>query len=133
MFSSLLSHTFFADICAPGSFFGIPSWWQYLYPTYISQNGDTHVCEFNFQLVSGGKVDFTPIALIGLGILDILLRLAALVAVGYIIYAGIQYVTSQGEPDKTKRALGTLINAAVGLTITIVASAAVSYIGHTLG
>ena len=71
--------------------------------------------------------------LIGLAILDDLIRIAALVAVGFVIYGGIQYVTSQGSPDQTKQAQQTIINALIGLVLAILASSIVAFIGNRLG
>lgn len=131
MLATVLS-LFAAPSCAPKTFFGIPSWWQYLYPDYIKVS-KAGVCEFNFQLIQGGKLDPVAISLIGFGILDILLRLAGLVAVAFVVYGGIQYVLSQGEPEKTKHALGTIVNALIGMGITIIAVAVVSFVGHRIG
>jgi Type IV secretion system pilin len=113
---------YFGATCSH-SFFGIPPWYKYL--------------------IAAGKLDDTcrvtnlkipdDLSLVALGIVDILLRLAGLVAVGYVIYGGIQYVVSQGEPDRTKRAQGTIVNALIGLAITIVSVAIVSFIGNKVG
>ena len=76
------------------------------------------------HLASTGSLG-TDIGLVALGILDIVLRLAGFAASIYIIYGGIQYITSQGEADKTKHALQTIVNAFVGLVISIVAASVV--------
>lgn len=114
--------------CASPSFFGIPAWYKYV-PT-VDRGG---VCEVQVTFMKGDTLDLSVILLVGLGIIDILLRVGALVSVGFIIYAGVQYVTAQGEPDKAKRALGTIINSLVGLGITIAAAAIVSFIGNRIG
>lgn len=120
--------------CAPRSFFGIQSWDKYLHSAgYVSYNPNSKACEFNVQLLSGGKLDLTTVLLIGLGILDILLRLAAVVAVGFVVYGGVQYITSQGEPDRAKKALGTIINALVGLAIAVLSVSIVAFIGNRIG
>jgi hypothetical protein len=75
----------------------------------------------------------SPILLIVLAILDDLIRVAALIALGFIIFGGIRYVTSQGAPEDTKEARQTIINALIGLTIALVAVALVSFIGAKLG
>ena len=120
--------TQYAAACAKPSFFGIPPWYQY-FPV-VERGG---ICEVQISFTKNGAVDFSSILLVGLGLMDILLRAAALVAAGFIIYAGLQYVTAQGEPDKAKRALGTIINALVGLGITIGAAAIVSFVGNRIG
>jgi hypothetical protein len=61
-------------------------------------------------------------------LIEALLRIASLVAIGFVVFGGITYTTSQGAPDKTKAALSTIISALVGLTITIIASATVGFI-----
>ena len=131
----------FADTCAPKTFLGLPSWYEYLYKaqkiknvTVGAANGTTvHLCDYTGSFISNGTINFSDLGLIGLAILDIALRLAGVVAVGYIVYGSIQYIVSQGEPDKTKRALGTIMNAAIGLAIAIVGAATVSFIGTSLG
>ena len=54
----------------------------------------------------------------------------AAVAVIIIIVAGIQYMTSQGEPEKTKKAQATITYAVIGL---VIASAAAAIIGFVTG
>ncbi|HSX33046.1 MAG TPA: hypothetical protein VLF91_01790 [Candidatus Saccharimonadales bacterium] len=122
----------FAVGCGGHSFFLIPPWYEYL-NNHISINTYSHACELNVNFISGGKLDLSLLTLVFLAILDMLLRVAALVAVGFIIYAGFQYITAQGEPEKAKHALGTIINASIGLGITIVAAASVRFIGEALG
>ncbi|MEI9913692.1 MAG: hypothetical protein WDN66_01675 [Candidatus Saccharibacteria bacterium] len=61
-------------------------------------------------------------------VIEILLRLAALIAVGFIIYAGIQYSTSQGNPDTTRKALSALLSAVIGLLICVASAALVAFI-----
>lgn len=133
----------FAVQCAPRTFFGIQSWDKYLYSSsggttdYIRPSANGEFCEYAFSFFTGTgadrQLDLTVFSLIGLGVLDILLRLGAMVAVGFVVYGGIQYVLSQGEPDKAKKALGTIINALVGLAITILAASVVAFIGNRVG
>ncbi len=47
--------------------------------------------------------------------------LAGLIALGYLIYAGIKYVTSAGDPGKTEEAQKQIISAIIGLAIVILA------------
>jgi hypothetical protein len=61
-----------------------------------------------------------------------LLRVAGLAAIFFIIYAGIQYVTSQGNPDAAAKAKDTIINALIGLAVAVVAVGIVSFIGSKL-
>jgi len=118
----------FAATCNTATFFGIPSWSKYLVSAgRMSVNPDTGICEINGNFQWGGGGD---ILLILMGVLDILLRVAALVAIGFIIYGSIQYVASDGAPDRTKDAQSTIINALVGLVIALIATATVSFVGR---
>jgi hypothetical protein len=126
--TSFLSN--FAAACAQPSFFTLPTWYKYV-PLKNDAFGN---CKPDFRFRdAAGNLNLNDLLLVGMGIIDILLRLAALVAVGFIMYAGLQYITAQGEPDKAKKALGTIINAFVGLGITIVAAASVAFIALRVG
>ncbi len=114
----------FAAVCKTKLFGIFVPWYQYL-----TLNG---TCGFD----SGS---FTPLGahsgflLILMAIIDDLLRLAGIVAVGYIIYGGFRYTTSQGSPDQTAGAQKTIINAVIGLVLSIFAVTIVSFIGKRLG
>ncbi len=130
MFSIVQSlFTFAAGACTKPTFFGISTWYKY----FDIKPNRVGVCEVQVEFIKAGKLDPTAVTLLGLGVLDMLLRLAGLVAVGFVIYGGIQYVTSQGESDKTKRALNTIINSLVGLGITTIAAATVAFLGARIG
>ena len=119
---------FFADTCSVKTFFGIPPWYKYLVGSgRMASNKVTGACE----LV--GKLQWSDFSLIALALLDMALRVAGLVAIIFIIYGGFQYITSDGQPDKTKDAQTTIINALVGLGIALFATAMVSFIGNRLG
>jgi hypothetical protein len=103
------------------SFFGLPTWYKYL-PAGDFQN--CQIVNFNFP------GDFSYVAI---SAIDIALTIAGMVAVFYVIWGGIQYVVSQGEPDKTRGAKNTITNALVGLVIAGVAISLVSFLGSQLG
>jgi hypothetical protein len=108
--------TNFAAPCAGGSFLGFPKWYKYL----------------NSQTVAGGGcapnvTHLSDIWLIVAAFVEILLRIGGLLAIIFVIYGGIQYITSQGEPNKTNQARQTIINALVGLVISIGATTLVTF------
>ncbi len=124
MFAALYPRLYFAAaaICdkdkQASGFFGLPKWYKYL-PYDLSDV--THRCE----------IQVTSIAqywLIGFALIDILLRVAGLIAIGFVVWGGIQFVTSQGEPDKTAAARSTVINALIGLVIAVAAATIVTFI-----
>lgn len=122
MFTNLLS--LFAQTNCKGEFFGLKTWYHYL-----QTDGSCSIVNFQF-LPANGQSD---VLLILLALTDNLLRIAGLVAIGFIIYGGILYVTSQGSPDQTSKAQSTIQNALIGLVIAILAIAAVSFIGSRIG
>jgi hypothetical protein len=70
--------------------------------------------------------------LIVAAVIEIALRVAAIVAVVFVIYGGFSYVTSQGEPEATGRAKNTLVNALVGLAVSVMAAAIVAFIAKSI-
>lgn len=104
-----------------GSVLGMPTWYKYL-------PGTTDV---------GGKcrpyiensADTLPI---GIAVLEIMLRFAGILAAGFVTVGAFKYITSQGEPDAAKGAKSTIINAIIGLILTILATGIVSFIGNNI-
>lgn len=104
---------------------GFPTWYEYL------------PCD------STGKPSFNPdktgkffnpqgVLLIVMAIIDILMRLAGILAVVFVVVGGIKYTTSQGSPESVQNAKNTIIYAVVGLILTIVASGIVSFIARSI-
>lgn len=114
----------FAAACTPPSsgFFGIPTWYKYL-------PGEDVIDGISGQISCTPKLNsLSDVWLIGAAVIDILLRIAALMAIGYIVVAGINYIRSQGQPDQTAKAQRTLVNAVVGLVIAIIATVMVNFV-----
>ena len=113
---------YFAVACN-GDFFGLVPWYKYL-PT------DPTSCRINLDLAGGG---LPKLWLIGVAVLEDLLRIAGIVAVFFVIYGGIKYLNSWGAPENTKAARDTILNALIGLGIAVIGAAAVGFIGGKLG
>lgn len=108
--------------------FGMPSWYKYLDgmqttpdDSIVGSGGGGSVCTPQITALS-------DVLLIGASVLEMLIRLAAMVAIVMIIWGGIKYVTSQGEPDKTEQARGTIINGVVGMIIAVAATATINFV-----
>ncbi len=119
MLGALLSH--FAASCGGGNFLFFPKWYEYL-PGTTDSSG----------LCSPQISSLNDVWLIVAAIIEILLRVAALVAVIFVIYGAVSYTISQGEPDKTSRAKSTIINALVGLAIAVTSAAIVAFIAKSI-
>lgn len=122
MLSSLLTVlTTFAAPCKPKGIQIFPTWYQYL-EGKIDSTGRCSP-QFAFPDDSGAIL---------LALVDIMLRVGAIIAVGYVIYGGVQYIISQGEPDKTTNARKTIQNALIGLVIASLATVIVTLVGRQL-
>lgn len=111
--------TTFAAKC-DSSFTLLPSWHEYL-----PKDGSCQIDYSSFNFPD----DIAPIAL---AIVEILLRIGTFAAIGFVIYGGFLYLTTQGEPDKAASARKTIINSIIGLVITLLATGIVSFIGGRL-
>lgn len=106
------------------SFLGLPRWYKYLTGVvYIDEATGTKQC----QPKMNGLVDIWKVVA---AVVEILLRIASLLAVVFVMWGGVTYVTSQGQPDKTKQAQSTVINALIGLGISVAATAFVTFIAR---
>ena len=120
----------FAYGCTERTFFSIPTWYKYLQHEFDPVTG---LCNVEFSLMRDGVFNGEGIALLLLGIIDILVRIAALIAVGFVIYGGFKYITSQGSPEATAAALSTILHALIGLGVAVFATAIVFFVGTSLG
>jgi hypothetical protein len=109
------------DLSNSNFFFVLPPWWEFL-------NGkidELNVCKPAFT--------FPHVVLpIGLAIIDMLTRVAGLIAIVYVIYGGVNYITSSGNAEKTAAARAKIFNALIGLAVVFAAAATVAFIGNTL-
>jgi len=114
----------FAATCDGGTFLGFPKWYKYLDGQMVDSTTGPAGAKVCSPMIGG----LTDIWLIVAAVIEMLLRLGALFAIAVIIYGSVQFITSQGEPSKTQAARSTIINALIGLVITISAATAVSFI-----
>ncbi len=119
-FSSIsLAETETAKACKKDrSFFNIPTWYQYL--------------DFDKDCNVKTKDQENIPAKIILGIIDIALYLAGLIAVVMIIWGGFQFIFANGEPGSIANARKTILNAVIGLIIAILASQIVRFVAFLL-
>lgn len=92
----------------------------------IFQNISDTLNEFNqgAQLPTGPS-DFADVII---SIINIILGLLALFFIIMILYGGFTYMTAGGAPDKAKKALGIIRDAAIGVGIIFISGAIVNYV-----
>ncbi|PIZ61586.1 hypothetical protein COY17_04145 [Candidatus Saccharibacteria bacterium CG_4_10_14_0_2_um_filter_52_9] len=113
-------------------FLSLKPWYAYINDKYDAATETGHFigCDIKqFTLLP----PHSDVPLVLLAVVDDLLRIAGLVAVGFVIVGAIKYITSQGQPEDTANAQSTIINALLGLVVSIVAVAFVSFLGSKLG
>lgn len=102
--------------CAPGegiTITEIPTWYKYL-------NCDAN----NTPLFENINDVWSILA----AVVEIVLFVAGVAAVVFMIIGAIRYITSQGQPEQTKRARQSLIYAVVGLVVSIIGRAVIQLI-----
>lgn len=104
-------------------FLGFPAWYRGL--------GVGADCEIVAPSAVDGIGPF--IWIIVLNVVEMILRLVGYAAVGFIIYGGYKYMISTGSPEGIAGAKKTILNAVVGLIISIAAIAIVRTISSGMG
>lgn len=74
--------------------------------------------EFDWLTLRTSETDVNTLATT---IIDWILSIAGLLAVIYLIYAGIVYITAGGNPDAAKKGQQGIINAVIGLVVIALA------------
>ncbi|MEI8060959.1 MAG: hypothetical protein WCG99_01540 [Candidatus Berkelbacteria bacterium] len=79
-----------------------------------------HAATFNFlkPAQTGGS---TQISSIANTVINFVLLIAGILAIAYLIYSGILYITAAGNPDSAKKGQQGVINAIIGIIIIILA------------
>ncbi len=74
-------------------------------------------CDVKSPADVGGVQNF--IWIIGLNVVEFILQLVGYVSVGYIIFGGYKFMTSTGSSDGIAKARTTILNAVIGLIISL--------------
>ena len=82
------------------------------------------VSECNVEEVSEGK----QLPKVAITLIDVILGALGIVAVVVVILGGIQFVTSTGDPAKTKKAKDTILYGIIGLVVALLAFAIVNFV-----
>ena len=110
-------------VCAGQRFLTFPAWYRGVVDS-----------ECNIMSPSDPKFGDNPLSgfiwRIGLNIVEIILNAVGYAAVAFIIYGGYKYMISAGSPDGMVGARKTILNASIGLIISIAAVAIVNTIAN---
>jgi len=110
------------------TFLGLPAWYEYLDIQPDVQPNSTVVTGCTVKAHGNGNV----VVLVILALIDIALKLAALVAVIFVVYGGFRFATAQGSPEGVAAGKKTLLNAIIGLVIAVLASQIVKFGAYLL-
>lgn len=111
---------------------GVPAWYKYLPGEGVQQitadgNLGDIVCQPTIKTQEEEKIPINNILLVVAAVIEILIRLAGLVAFVFLIYGGFMYLTSSGNAESISKAGSTLLNAAIGLGIAVSATAFINF------
>jgi hypothetical protein len=112
------------DVCGKETFLGFPAWYKGL------TKANNASCDVVAPSEVGGMSKFAWI--IALNVVEMILRAAGYAAAAFIIYGGYKYMISAGSPDGMVGARKTIMNAAIGLVLSIAAVAIVNTISSGL-
>lgn len=113
------------------SILGIPTWFRGL---AVVNNGKCEIASPGQTLSNGKTLDLTGfIWRIALNIVDIGLSVAGIIAVFFILYGGFQFLTGGNNPGQVEKARTTILNAVIGLVISLGAVAIVNLVFGIIG
>ena len=103
------------------TFLGIPTWYRGLI------DSDCEIKKISEKVTDGISLS-TFIWTIVLNLADGLFRIAGVIATGFIVRAGFQYMISQGNSSKVAASKTTLVNAIIGLVIASLSVALTNFV-----
>src|SRR5438477_8973989 len=103
--------------CDPGSFFGFPTWYACL-----PKDADGHPKLTKLE----------DVWLIAFPLLETAIKVAGYTTVGFILWGGIRFIKSQGNPGEITAARDTIRDAIIGLAICISSVAIVQFMASRL-
>jgi hypothetical protein len=103
--------------CDAGSFFGFPTWYACL-----PKDSDGHPKLTKLE----------DVWLIAFPLLETGIKAAAYVAVGFILWGGIRFIKSQGNPGEITASRDTIRDALIGLVICVSSVAIVQFMASRL-
>lgn len=109
------------------NFLGFPKWYKYIKEG--RKVGDQCIPQLSGE---NSTVELSDIWLIALVVVEILMRLAGIVAFFMVLYGGLRLMTSQGSPEAVKSAKGTVLNAIIGMIIVVSSIVLIRFVSRFL-
>lgn len=117
--SFFASPVLYAGNCAKSTtFLGVPAWY-----TGVCKDGTNDV---EIKSLPGDIIKIV------LNVFSIFLVVISYIAVAMVIFGGIKYVISTGDPNKATEARQTIQNALIGLLLALAALAIVNFVTGTI-
>lgn len=110
------------------SFLGLPTWYAYL----KVEPPDCVPTKDSGEPIEGIDDLKQVIPNVVVAIVDLLLRVAGIVAFAFIVASGFRFVFAQGDPSKEKQARTALFNAVIGMLIAMFAATIITFVGRRL-
>lgn len=115
LFTAISPQTVSAAVDCNSGFLGFPAWYRGL-------------TDSNCEIKSPGKDLSGFIWHVVLNIVEMAMMAVVYVTVFFILYGGFQFLTSQGVPEASAKARTTILNAVIGLVISLVAVGIINFI-----
>lgn len=112
--------------CVPKPLLTIPPWYRGLTrndcsimsPSEMPGDEKTKLSRFIWTIV--------------LNVIEIMLHIVGYISVGFIIYGGFKFITGTGTPDTVVKARTTILNAVIGLILSIASIGIVNVIAGAI-
>lgn len=119
--SAQLPATQFAAPCPGVRILTFPNWYDNI-EGFVAPNGS---CTVQFRSLN-------DIWVVVLNVLEAVIQATGYIATGFIIWGGIKYVKSQGDPNQINQSRDTIVNASIGLIIVLGSVAIVRFIAMAI-
>lgn len=109
----------YADECNGGHFLGLPAWYDGL----AEKDAASGQCVISTPAQDSDGSDVKAyVWTIVLNVMGLVTGLIGYLAIGFVIWGGILYMIAQGDPGKIAKGKKTILNAVIGLIISMTAS-----------
>lgn len=89
--------------------------------------------DLNDSVLEGDSTSDNVVGLLNDALTNIVLPIAGVIAVIYLIYSGILYLTAAGNPESAKKGQQGVVNAIIGIIIIVLAYVIVNAVAGTAG